>query len=59
MVKTPDIAWALIQTQKQINGCQDIDPKYKLQLFKVLSGRSIQGLQPINTVYVDKSGNRI
>jgi hypothetical protein len=59
MIKTPDIAWELIQTQRAINASKDIDDQYKLLLFKTLMKRNIQGLQQINTVFVDKTGKRI
>jgi hypothetical protein len=59
MIKTPDIAWELVQTQRAINASNDIDNEYKLLLFKTLMRRNIQGLQQINTIVVDKSGKPI
>jgi hypothetical protein len=59
MIKTPDVAWELVQTQHAINNSSDIDAQYKLLLYRTLMRRNVQGLQQINTIFVDKTGRRV
>ena len=58
-IKTPDIAWALLETQKKINASPDISGEYKRRIYRQLKRKRVVQAQEVVRYYVDKDGKRV
>ena len=58
-IKTPDVAWALVETQRKINASPDITGEYKRRIYRQLKRKRIIEAQEVVRYYVDKDGKRV
>ncbi len=58
-IKTPEIAWVLLETQKKINASPNISGEYKRRIYRQLKRKRVVQAQEVVRYYVDKDGKRV
>ncbi len=58
-IKTPDVAWALVETQKKINASPDITGDLKRRIYRQLKRKRIIDAQEVVRYYIDKDGRKV
>ncbi len=58
-IKTPDVAWILVETQRKINASPDITGEYKRRIYRQLKRKRVIDAQEVVRYYVDKDGKRV